>query len=198
MGDAFWIFRADDLMPVLWPPIGMAGWLFQSDLGAATSDGSILRRGRAMLLLTRYAQRQSSALILTLALLIVAGFESSTFVGGVTLAVAGLIAAPVLFAATNPRLRLRVIGGLAVAALLVACLVAPFVLDQLGTVRARGGGSPIVVSPYTVFGELFPYPLRRLMDIPGYWLIILPVELPATFFAGVIALTPALRGAMPR
>ena len=88
-------------------------------------------------------------------------------------------------------------GGLAIAALLVACLVAPFVLDQLATVRARGGGSPIVVSHYTVFGELFPYPLRRLIDIPGYWLIILPVELPAAFFAGVIALTLALRSALP-
>ena len=95
------------------------------------------------------------------------------------------------------RRRLRVTGGLAIAALLVACLVAPFVLDQLATVRARGGGSPIVVAHYTVFGELFPVPLRRLMDVPGYWLIILPVELPAAFFAGIIALTLALRSALP-
>jgi hypothetical protein len=36
------------------------------------------------------------------------------------------------------------------------------------------------------------------MDIPGYWLIILPLELPAAFIAGVIALTAALRSAMPR
>ena len=192
----YWIFHVDDLMPVLWPPIGMAGWLFQSTwapqhLMAASCVVT------AMLLVTRYAQRQNPWLILTLALVIVAGFESSTFVGGVTLAVAGLIAAPVLFAATNPRLRLRAMGGLAIAALLVACLVAPFVLDQLETVRARGGGSPIVLASYTVFGERFPYPLRRLMDIPGYWLIILPVELPAAFFAGIIALILALRNALP-
>ena len=192
----YWIFHVNDLMPALWPPIGMAGWLFQSTwapqhLMAACCVVT------AMLLTTRYAQRQNPWLILTLALVIVAGFESSTFVGGVTLAVAALIGAPVLFAATAPRLRLRVTGGLAIAALLVACMIAPFVLDQLATVQARGGGSPIVVSHYTVFGELFPVSLRRLMDIPGYWLIILPVELPAAFLAGIIALTLALRSALP-
>ncbi len=192
----YWLFHVADFMPVLWPPIGMAGWLFQ----AAWVPQHLMAAScvvTAVLLIARYTQRQNPWLILTLALVIVAGFESSTFVGGVTLAVAGLVAAPVLFAATNPRLRLRVMGGLAIAALLVASLAAPFVLDQLATVRARDGGSPIVVSHYTVFGELFPYPLRRLIDIPGYWLIILPVELPAAFFAGVIALTLALRSALP-
>ena len=121
-----------------------------------------------MLLLARYAQRQSLTLVLTLALVIVAGFESSTFVGGVTFAIAGLIAAPILFAATAPARRLRFVAGLALAALLVICLIAPFILDQLAAVHARGSGSPIVVSHYAVFGEHFPYGLRRLLDIPGY------------------------------
>ena len=49
-----------------------------------------------------------------------------------------------------------------------------------------------------MFGEQFPVWLRRVLDIPGYWLIILPVELPATFIAGMIALAAALRSAMPR
>lgn len=193
----YWIFHTDDLMPVLWPPIGMGGWLFQATwvpqhLMAASC---VLT---AMLLLTEYARRQSAWLILLLALVAVAGFESSTFVGGVTFAVAAIIAAPVLLAATNPRRRWRFISGLAVAALLVACFAAPFVLDQLATVRARGGGSPIIVAPYTVFAELFPYRLRRLMDIPGYWLVTLPLELPAAYFAGVMALVLAIRSAMPR
>jgi hypothetical protein len=36
-----------------------------------------------------------------------------------------------------------------------------------------------------------------VLDVPGYWLVILPVELPAAFIAGIIALAAALRSAMP-
>ena len=68
----------------------------------------------------------------------------------------------------------------------------------MAAVHARGDGNPIIVAPYRVFDGLFPVWLRRVLDIPGYWLIILPVELPATFIAGMIALTAALRSAMPR
>ena len=35
-----------------------------------------------------------------------------------------------------------------------------------------------------MFGGQFPDWLRHVLDVPGYWLIILPVELPATFMAG--------------
>ena len=72
--------------------------------------------------------------------------------------------------------------------MLVVCLIAPFVLDQLAALRARGGGSPIVVAPYGVFGEAFPTLLRRVLDIPAYWLVLLPIELPAASIAGVLAL----------
>ena len=133
-----------------------------------------------------------------LVLLVVAGFESSSFVGGVTFAMAALIAAPILLLGTEPAQRRRFALGLAVAALLAVCLAAPFVLDQLAAVRARGGGSPIVIDPYTVLGEALPHTLRRLLDIPAYWLILLPIELPATSIAGAIALTAALRSALPR
>src|SRR5208282_3973064 len=90
-----WIFRAGDLTPFLWPPVGMAGWLFQATwvpqhLMAASCAVT------AMLLISRFAQRQSLALLLLLVLVVVAGFESSTFVGGVTFAIAALVAAPIL------------------------------------------------------------------------------------------------------
>jgi hypothetical protein len=192
-----WLVRADDLAPLFWPPVGMAGWLFQ----AAWVPQHLMAAScvvTAMLLLTRYAQRRSLTLILTLALVIVAGFESSTFVGGVTFAIAGLIAAPILLAATDPARRLRFTAGLALAALLVVCLIAPFVLDQLATVKARGGGAPIVVSHYDVFGELLPRAIRRVLDVPAYWLIILPIELPAAYIGGAIGLAVVLRSALPR
>jgi hypothetical protein len=193
----YFFVRADELTPVLWPPIGMAGWLFQ----ATWVPQHVMAAGcvvTAMLLIARYAVRPSLTLVLTLALLIVAGFESSTFIGGITFALAAIIAAPLVFTAVDPARRLLFLGGMALAALLVVCLIAPFILDQLATVRARGGGSPIIVYHYSVFGEFFPRLLRRVLDIPGYWLVILPAELPATFIAGVIALAVTLRAAMPR
>ena len=59
----------------------------------------------AMLLIARYAQRQSVLLLLTLVLIVVAGFESSTYVGGITFAIAALAAAPLLLAAIEPARR---------------------------------------------------------------------------------------------
>jgi hypothetical protein len=193
----YWIFHAKSLAPVLLPPIGMAGWLFQATwvpqhLMAASCVVT------AMLLITRYAFQQTFALVVPIALLIVAGFESSVFVGGIAFAFAGLIAAPILFAETDPQRRLRFVRGLAIAALLVVCLITPFVRDQLAVVYARGGANPILVAPYRVFGGQFTGWLRRVLDVPGYWLIVLPVELPATFVAGMITLAAALRSAMPR
>jgi hypothetical protein len=190
-----WI--AGDLAPLLWPPIGMAGWLFQATwvpqhLMAASCAVT------SMLLISRFALRQNPALLLVLVFIVVAGFESSTFVGGVTFAVAALAAAPILLIGTEPAQRRRFALGLAAAAVLATCLAAPFVLDQLAALRARGGGSPIVIDPYAVLGEVFPHTLRRVLDIPAYWLILLPIELPAAYVVGAIALTVALRSALPR
>jgi hypothetical protein len=193
----YWIIGTEELRPVLWPPIGMGGWLFQATWVPqhVMAASCVLT---AMLLLARMTERQSFALILTLALIVVAGFESSTFVGGITFAIAAIVAAPMLFGATNPAQRLRFAAALALAALLVVCLIAPFVLNQLAALEARGGGAPIIISHYAVFGELLPHALRRVLDVPGYWLIILPAELPAGFFAGVIGLTMMVRSALPR
>jgi hypothetical protein len=190
-------FQAKTFAPILMPPTGMAGWLFQATwvpqhLMAASCVVA------AMLLVTRYALQQDLALVVTIALLVAAGFESSAFVGGIAFAVAGLIAAPILLGEVDARRRLRFVGGLAIAALLVLCLIAPFVRDQLAAVHARGNAEPIVVSPYSVFGSQFQSWLRHVLDVPGYWLIILPVELPATFIAGMIAFAAALRSVTSR
>ena len=192
----YWIFQAKSLAPALAPPIGMGGWLFQ----AAWAPQHLIAAScvvTALLLLTRYALRQSLVLVVTIALLVVAGLESSAFVGGIAFAVGGLIAAPILIGEVHPRRRLRFVGGLAIAALLVVCLIAPFVRDQLAAIAARGGAWPIAISPYRVFGSQFPVWLRHVLDVPGYWLIVLPVELPATFIAGVIAFAVALGSVMP-
>ena len=192
-----WIFHIKSLGVVLLPSIGMGGWLFQATwvpqhLMAASCVVT------AMVFVTRYVVQPSLALDLTIGLLIAAGFASSAFVGGVTCAFAGLLVVPFLLAGVNAERRLRIIRGLAIGALLVACLIAPLVRDQLAAVHARVDGSPIIVAPYRVFDGLFSLWLRRVLDIPGYWLVILPIELPATFIAGTIALIAALRSALPR
>src|SRR5580704_3706920 len=188
-----WIFGSYSLEPFLAQPTGFAGWLFQ----AAWAPQHLMSAScvvMAMLLIARTAQRQSVLLLVTLVLLVVAGFESSTYVGGVTFAIAALAAAPLLFVGIEPARRLRFFASMAVAAVLAVCLVAPFLNNQLMAVAARGGDSPIVFRHFAVLGAMFPAALRHVLDWPAYWLVLLPIELPATYLAGVIALIVMLRG----
>jgi hypothetical protein len=192
-----WLFGTDDLGPFLADPIGFAGWLFQSawvpqHLMAASCVVTV------MLLIARYVEQPSVPLLLAIVLTVVAGFESSTYVGGVTFAIAALAAAPILLVNVERDRRLRFFGAMAVAALLVACLIAPFVLAQLATTAARHDPTPVVVRPFAVLGEMFPLWLRRILDLPAYWLFELPLEFPAAYLAGAIALWVLLRGAMSR
>ena len=187
-----YMFGADDLAPFVADSTGFAGWLLQSawvpqHLMAASCVVT------AMLLVVRYAQAPGVALLLTLVLTVVAGFQSSTYVGGVTFAIAALAAAPILFAGIDRSRRLRFAGAMAIAAVLVGCLIAPFVAEQLAMTAARHDPTPIVVSPFAVLGEMFSPGLRRYLDLPAYWLIELPIEFPATYLAGTIALWLALR-----
>jgi hypothetical protein len=186
-GTLNWLFHAGDLEPFLTPPSGLAGWWFQSSwvpqhLMAASCVVT------AMLLVAHYAQRQDTARLLTLALLATAGFESSAYVGGITFAIAALLASPFLFAQVMPARRLRFIGGLAAAAALAICLAAPLIRDQVAAVAARGGGNPILLRPAEVMGDMFSLPWRRVLDVPAYWLLLLPIELPAIYIAGAISL----------
>ena len=181
------LFGSYGLELFLASPSGFAGWLFQSawvpqHLMSASCTVA------AMLLIVHYAQRPSLARLVTLVLLVVAGFESSTYVGGVTFAAAALLAAPVLFAAIAPSRRIRFAVGLAAATVLALALAAPFILDQLALVAVRGGGSPIMVHHFEVLGDMFAPALRRVLDVPAYWLVLLPIEFPAIYVAGTIAL----------
>ena len=188
------IFGSYTLEPFLASPTGFAGWLFQSawvPQHLMSASCVVL----AMLLIVHYAQRQRLPLLVALVLVVVAGFESSTYVGGITFAIAALAAAPVLIAGIDPARRIRLVVGLAVAAILVVGLAMPFLRDQFGTVAAHGSGSPVVVHPFEVLGSFFPPTLRHVLDPPAYWLILLPLEFPAAFLAGVLALVVMLRGA---
>ena len=187
------IFGSYELVPLLAWPTGFASWLFQVSWAPqhVMSASCVVT---AMLLIAHYARRQRLAVLVTLVLVVVAGFESSTYVGGITFALAALAATPVLVAGIDRRRRLHFLAGLAVAAILVVGLAMPFLRDQFATAAAHGG-SPVIVRPYEVLGGLFPAGLRRGLDLPAYWLILLPIEFPAAYVAGTLALAVMLRGA---
>jgi hypothetical protein len=191
-----WITGSHELTPFLSHANGFAGWLFQ----AAWAPQHLMSAScvvTAMLLVARYAQRPNIGVLSMLVLTVTAGFESSTHVGGVTLAIAAAATAPFMLVRVEKAERLRFAVGMAIAALLVAGLAAPFVLDQLAATAARGDSTPIVVRPFDVLGDMFPETLRHILNLPAYWLIELPVEFPAISIAGAIALVGALRSAWP-
>jgi len=192
-----WIFGSWTLEPFLTDPTGFAGWLFQ----AAWAPQHVMSAAcvlLAMLLIARYAVQRSVALLLTLVLVVVAGFESSTYVGGVTFAVAALAAAPLLIAVMNRPSRLPFVVGMGVAAALALILALPFLENQLYAVAARSGGDAIVFDHFAVLGSMLPEGLRRALDWPAYWLILLPIEFPATYVPGALALVVMLRSSVAR
>ena len=179
-----WLLHTDNLTPWLAQPIGMSGWLFQ----AAWVPQHMMSAScvvAAVVLMSFVARRQNPLLLATLALTIVAGFESSTYVGGVTFAIGALMRGAVPFRRGRARR-----GGFVLSPDWRSPRCWPrrsprrsFAISGR-RVAARGNGHPILVAPYAVFGDWIPQPLRRRLDVPAFWLVLLPIELPATYFAG--------------
>jgi hypothetical protein len=185
------LFGARFLDGLLAYPTGFAGWLFQSawvPQHLMSANCVVI----AMLLIARLAQGANFFLLAALILVVVAGFESSTWIGGVTFVISALVAFPILLTQMEPSHRRRFILGVAGTAGLSVVLAAPFLLDQIASLRPRGGGAPIVIDHFAVLGNFFALPLRRVLDLPAYWLVLLPVEFPATYIAGAIALVTLL------
>jgi hypothetical protein len=191
-----WIFGSYELTPFMQGPNGLAGWLFQ----AAWVPQHLMSAScvaAAILLLVESTRRQSLAVLMTLALVVAAGFESSTYVGGVTFAIIAIACAPILLAGVAPKRRLRFASRLVLAAVLAVALAAPLIRDQIANVAARGTDHPIVVSSFAVLGETVPAGIRRVLDLPAFWFLLLPIEFPAIFPAGVVAFAVILRRATP-
>ena len=171
---------------------GLAGVLYQASWSphhVASASCVVL----AVWLMAELRARPSIGTTLVLAVLVAAGFDSSLWVGGVTFALAGGAAALAL-AVQRPREGGgRFLATVAVAALCAGALVAPILLAQLQVAAARGGGPPIRIEPFAVLGPAVPAGLRMVLDIPAYWLVLLPIEFPAIAFAGAAGLVIALR-----
>jgi hypothetical protein len=184
-----WTLLGTPLETALAPTEGFAGWLFQSSWvpqHIASATCALL----AIYLMSRLAGRWHSLPVAVLALVVVAGFESSTWIGGIAFSVAATVATAVLLVGADRGQRLRLVGGLALAGVLAVALATPFLRDQLAMAALRGGGSPVALHPYEVLGD--DVPLRRLLDLPAFWLVLLPLEFPAVYVTGSVVLARLL------
>lgn len=171
---------------------GYDGWLFQSfwvPQHLIASSCVVL----TTVLLCSFVMRRSLLAGVIIVLTVAAGFESSTYVGGVTFALAAIVIGPVLLWRAEPKERLRLLLWLAAAAVAALLLVSPFLHDQVASVASRETASPIILRPMEVFGWSIPQTLRSIIDVPGYWLVWLPFYLPATYIAGLATFAYLLR-----
>jgi hypothetical protein len=189
------IWSAERLDAVLLPDTGFAGWFFQSawvpqHLMAASCVVA------AVMLMSALAER-GVLRVLALALLAAAAFESSTWVGGVTFAPAAPLIGVVLLWQAERGQRLRLLAYFAIAGIVALALTAPFWRDQLAMAASRDADS-LALHSMEVLGAAFPGPLRRVLDLPAWWLVLLPVELPAVLLTGALAAVLLLRAPLDR
>ena len=186
------VFGTETFYTIFLPPSGFAGWLFQTTWAPQhiASTSCVLL---SSFLVVRLAQRPSLPTLIVLALTTVAGYESSTWVGGIVFAAASLVLAIILLAHLPASARMRFVAYAIAAAILAAALAYPFLHDQFLNAAGRGVGNPIAFSPYAVFNIGVPDSLRRILDIPGYWLALLMIEFPAIYIPGVISLVSSVR-----
>jgi hypothetical protein len=186
------IFGADELYAVISPPTGFAGWLFQTSWAPQhTASASCVLL--SSFLLMQLARHPSVLTAVVLALVTVAGYESSTWVGGILFAVAAPVLGLILLTDAPAGARMRFIAWSVVAALITVALAYPFLHDQFINAAGRGIGSPIAFEPYSVFALGISDELLALMNMPGYWLIQLVIEFPAIYITGAISLIRSLR-----
>ena len=168
------------------------GWLFQATWvpqHLASASCAVL----SAYLMTRLAAPRGWLCVPMLAASVAAGFESSTWVGGVVFGAGAVAIGVALFiAADDARSRRDLLAKAAVAVLLAAALSFPFVRDQYAATAERGLGVPIAFRPFAVLGPIVSGGLRTVLDLPAYWLILLTVEFPAIYWAGTAAMVAAL------
>ncbi|HUC70836.1 MAG TPA: hypothetical protein VMS01_06565 [Stellaceae bacterium] len=178
-----------------WPQ----GWLFQASW-APQHLASASLVVVAVLIMSRLSSPRGWSLVPLLAVVAAAGFESSAWVGGVVFAAAALpIGVILLIMAGNRRARLNLLVKATVAAFLVGVISFPFLRDEYAANAARHAGPPVALHPFEVLGTIVPTGMRTALDLPAFWVILLVIQLPAIYFAGIWAMAGALgaRGTAP-
>ena len=183
---------SDTLMQWLgWHFSGLSGLLFQSSWApqhVASAACVVL----AIIVMSRLAQAGSVLAVTTFALVVAAGFGSSTWVGGVLFALAAPVCGLVMLERLKSGARLAFTLKCALAGVITLALAYPLLRDQFVATAMRLGGPPIVIHPYEVWGTAVPEMIRRILDPPSYWLVLLVIEFPAIYLAGTFALAGLL------
>ncbi|MBS0532652.1 MAG: hypothetical protein JSR72_01215 [Proteobacteria bacterium] len=171
---------------------GLGGFLFQTSWAPQHTMAAITAV-IALTVLAAAIARPRWPMTLLLALLMTACFQSSTWIGGIAFP---LMAAPVallLLARAASGERLRIVVHLGVAALIALALISPFLYDQSHMAALRGEGAPVAIAPVPVLNDAVLDRFGAAANLLAYWLIYLPVEFPAIYFAGVAGLVALLR-----
>ena len=142
----------------------------------------------AVFLLVELSKQQSVLTASVFSLVVAAAFESSTWVGGVTLPLAAAAVGSMIFVKIVPGARVYFVLGAVGAAILAMAIASPFIYDQFRASALRTDGFPIGIAPYDVLGDETPESLRGFLDIPAYWSVFLFSEFAAFYPTGVIML----------
>jgi hypothetical protein len=134
------------------------------------------------------AERSSILLSAVLALSVAAGFETSTWVGGITFAAICVLAVPYLLSQAQPARRLQVLFVLAIVASAAILIAWPFIINQVAAAAHRQEAFPLTLREMEILGPHLPASLRPLLDVPAYWLLLLPVEFTSTYLLGIFVM----------
>ncbi len=191
-----WLVGAPALDSLLPEPGGLGGWFFQSSWVPQhlISTNCVLL---SMMVLATMAKRPGPLPVVVAASLVAAAFESSTWVGGIVFALSSLVVVPLLVVKAGRSRRTALVVALAAMAVLTLLLVLPLLRDQIAASAGRRNGLPIVFHVYDTLGDAVPAAVRTLLDGPAYWLLFLPILLPATYVAGMIVMIGSAFGRGP-
>jgi hypothetical protein len=170
---------------------GLSGWMVQASWvpqHMASACCGVL----SVLLLADLAQRPRLPATLMLGAVAAAGFGASAWVGGVTFALCAPVIGVVLLLRADKGERLRFAFAIGAAAVVTVLLALPLLHSEFGTLAARQGGSPIAFHPYEVVGAWADPAWGRWLDLPAYWLLLLPIDLPAIYPVGIALLALGL------
>jgi hypothetical protein len=163
-------------------------WIFQ-----ATWVPQHLASANCVVLAVLILGRLSWRRVPLLAIVVAAAFESSAWVGGIIFgAAAAAIGVVLVVCSTGVRDRVIFLAKAAAAAVLAAAIAYPFLRDEFATTAARHLVSPIALKPYEVLGPFFAEPLRRALDLPAYWIVLLVLALPAIYITGCVSIFEVL------
>ncbi len=186
------IWGSHDVDRWIMPAGGFQTWFFQTSWVPQHLAGTTCVL-LSLMLMVRLAERPAVIPAVVLGLVVAAGFETSTWVGGLVFAVCASLVVPFLVARTAVARRSWLMASLAAAAVIALLFAWPFLIDQVRASAARGARFPIAVQAQQVLGGALPAGWRRWLDPAAFWLLMLPIESAAIYLVGMAGVVVARR-----